>query len=145
MKSQHRHELETNWLAHRMARVLDDVRPYNSLIAGTLLALAALIFGYSYFSGASAARQSEAWNSYNQAVESMPPNLAVLRESAQEYPDSPMQQWADITWADGQVWTASRQFVQNRPAAIAALNLASSTYQSLLRETDDERVVGRAH
>ena len=35
-----------------------------------------------------------------------------------------MQQWADITWADGQVWMASRYFIQNRTAAIEALNRA---------------------
>jgi hypothetical protein len=145
MKSEHRHELETNWLAHRVALWLEEVRPYYSLIAGCLLAAAALFFGYSYFSGETATRQSAAWNSYNAAVQGPLPNLETLRESAEEYPDSPMQQWADITWADGQVWMASRAYIQSRPAAMDALNRAASTYQSLLQVSTDERLKDRAH
>lgn len=145
MKSQHRHELETNWLAKRVGDWLDQIRPYNSLIAGVALAAAALFFGFSYFSGASASRQSEAWNSYNQAVGGLMPNLETLRQSAEEYPDSPMQQWADVTWADGQAWNASFTYFQNRAAAMDMLNLATSTYQGLLQETDDEQLKSRAH
>lgn len=145
MKSEHRHELETNALAVRVSDFLDRVQPYNSLIVGGLLALAVLFFAYSYFSSESVARQSAAWNSYNTAVEGMLPDLTTLRQSAEEYPDSPMQQWADITWADGQVWMASRAFIQNRSAALEALNRAEGTYHSLLKESDDVQMQGRAH
>jgi hypothetical protein len=145
MKSQHRHELETNWLAQHTGQWLKKIEPYYSLILGAIAAVAVLFVGLSYFSGASAARQSEAWNTYNQAVESIPPNLVTLRESAEEYPDSPMQQWADITWADGQVWLASTSYVQNRPTTMDALGRAAGVYQSLLQETEDPLIAGRAH
>jgi hypothetical protein len=145
MKSEHRHELETNALAVRVSDFLDRVQPYNSLIVGGLLALAVLFFAYSYFSSETVARQSAAWNSYNSAVEGMLPDLTTLRQSAEEYPDSPMQQWADITWADGQVWMASRAFIQNRSAALEALSRAEGTYQSLLKESNDVQMQGRAH
>lgn len=145
MKSEHRHELETNALAVRVSDFLDRVQPYNSLIVGGLLALAVLFFAYSYFSSETVARQSAAWNSYNTAVEGMLPDLTTLRQSAEEYPDSPMQQWADITWADGQVWMASRAFIQNRSAALEALSRAEGTYQSLLKGSPDVQMQGRAH
>ncbi len=79
MKSEHRHELETNWLAHHVAIWLNRLQPYNALIVGGLLAIAILFFSISFFSGESSARQSAAWNSYNQAVEGMLPNLETLR------------------------------------------------------------------
>jgi predicted negative regulator of RcsB-dependent stress response len=145
MKSEHRHELETNWLAHHVAIWLDKVQPYNSLIVGGLLALAAILFGYSYFGNESSTRQSDAWNSYNEAVGGMLPNLDKLDESADEYPDSPVQQLADITWADGQVAIASRYYLQNRKAADEAADRAIRTYQSLLSATDDQRIKSRAH
>ncbi|MEX2091023.1 MAG: hypothetical protein WD971_00020 [Pirellulales bacterium] len=145
MKSEHRHELETNWLAHHVAIWLDRLQPYNSLIVGSLLTIVILFFAYSFFGGESSARQSAAWSSYNQAVAGNLPNLETLHESAEEYPDSPMQQFADITWADGQVWMASRLFIQNRAAAMESLNRATGTYQGLLQESEDERLKGRAH
>jgi hypothetical protein len=145
MKSEHRHELETNWLAHHVAIWLDRAQPYNSLIVGGLLTIVILFFGISFFGGESSARQSAAWNSYNEAVEGNLPNLETLRESAEEYPDSPMQQWADITWADGQVAIASRYYIQNRALAMESLSRATGTYQGLLKESEDERLKGRAH
>jgi predicted negative regulator of RcsB-dependent stress response len=145
MKSEHRHELETNWLAHHTAIWLERIQPYNSLIVGGLLALAVLMFAYSYFGGGSSTRQSAAWNSYNEAVEGIQPNLDRLHESADEYPDSPMQHYADITWADGQLAIASQLYILNRTASMEAVNRAIGAYQSLLRETEDERIASRAH
>jgi predicted negative regulator of RcsB-dependent stress response len=145
MKSEHRHELGTNWLAHHVAIWLEKMQPYNSLIVGGLLTVVILLFAYSFFGSESTSRQSAAWNSYNEAVEGLLPNLDRLHESADEYPDSPMQQFADITWADGQLSIASRYYLQNRAAAMEALNRASGAYQSLLTETDDEQIKSRAH
>jgi hypothetical protein len=145
MKSEHRHELETNWLAHHLADFIDRVRPYGPTIFGAIVAAAVAWFAISYLSTSSTARQSEAWNTYNEAVSGLIPNVVKLRESAAEYPDSPMQQWADITWADGQVWMASRAYIQNRAASMEALNLAEGAYTSLLAESDDPRLINRAH
>jgi len=145
MKSKHRHDLETNVLAKHVGEWLEQIRPYNSLIIGVVLAVLVAVVGFSYYRSASAARQSEAWSTYNQAMGGLMPNLETLRESAEEYPDSPMQQWADVTWADGQVWLASRSILQNRQGALESLNRATGVYQGLLRDAGDERLTSRAH
>lgn len=145
MKSEHRHELETNWLAHHVAAWLERIQPYNSLLVSVLLTVAVLLVAYSFFGSESSARQSAAWNSYNEAVAGAMPNLEKLRDSAAEFPDSAMQPIADITWADGNVWLAARYILLNRTAANEALNNASSTYQSLLSSANDERIKNRAH
>ena len=145
MKSQHRHELETNWLAQHSAVFIERWRPYVPTILGVLVAAAVLMFGYSYYAGSTSQRESEAWNTYNMAVSGYIPNLPQLRQAAAEYPDSPMQQWADITWADGQVWVAARNYLQNRAGAMEALNFAEGTYTSVLADTDDKRLANRAH
>src|SRR5262245_65922351 len=75
----------------------------------------------------------------------MLPNLEHLSESADEYPDSPMQQLADIAWADGQVAIASRYYLQNRKAGNEAADRAIGKYKSLLSSTDDARIKNRAH
>lgn len=144
MKSAHRHELETNALAHRLELYIMRYRPYASRIVGALIAVIAAVFLWSYISGTSAARRSEAWDSFNQAVAAMPPNLDEIHRSAQEYPGTKMQQMADVTWADAQVWMASRNYLNNRKAAMDALDKAMSTYQGVLQSSKDERLTSQA-
>jgi predicted negative regulator of RcsB-dependent stress response len=144
MKSKHRHELETNELAKRLSVLIDQVRPYGSTALGVLIAVLVVLIGWSYLSGSSAARQEEAWAMYNVAVEGSTPNLVLLRQTAEDNPGTTMQELADVTWADGQVWLASQAYIQSRTATNEALNRAESTYQGILRTSTDERLLGRA-
>jgi hypothetical protein len=145
MKSAHRHQLETNWLAQRLDVAIERFRPYASTVAGVIVAIVVLMMVWSYVSGSSAARHEEAWDGFNQAVGSVPPNLNELHQAAQEYPGSDLQQLADATWADGQVFFAAENYLYNRSAAMESLDRATSTYQSILQTSDDERLVNRAH
>src|SRR3954453_16981920 len=121
MKSAHRHELETNVLAHRLEIFIERYKPYASRIVGGLIAIVALILIGSYLAGSSSARKSEAWDTFNHAVTSTPPNLDELHRTAQDYPGTPMQQVSDITWADAQVYIASRNYLGARPKALEGL------------------------
>jgi hypothetical protein len=152
MKSQHRHELETNVLAKRMANVIEKSRPYGPTILGVLVAIVIFIVVFSYLSSSSAARQREAWSQYFAAVETpivdeqvFQQSMQLLKLTAEEHADTPMQQWADITWADGQLWFASRVYFQNRETANEALSRATSVYKSLLRTSSDQRMIDRAN
>jgi len=144
MKSAHRHQLETNILAKRLESYIERYRPYLSTIVGVAIALVLLMLAWSYLTGASAARRSGAWDAYNQAVGAMPTDLAALRATAQEHPNTKMQQMADVTWADGQVWTASHNYLYNRKAATKALEDATSAYLGVIESSDDKRLVNRA-
>jgi hypothetical protein len=144
MKSAHRHQLETNALAQRLDVAIERFRPYASTVAGVIVAAVVLILIWSYVSRSSTARQGEAWDTFNQALGSVPPNLNELHQSAQEHPGTKMQQLADATWADGQVYFASENFVYNRSAAMEALDRATSAYQGILQTSNDERLVNRA-
>jgi hypothetical protein len=145
MKSAHRHELETNVLAQRLDVFIERAKPYAATAAGIVVALVVIMFVWSYVSGSSASRQGEAWDAYHRGVASVPPNLDQLRRSAEEYPGTKMQQLADVTWADGQVWTAARDYIYNRDAAMEALRRATSAYQGILQTSRDERLLTRAH
>lgn len=144
MKSAHRHELQTNALAHRLDVAINRTRPYVSTILGVIVAIAVLAFIWSYISGASEATRGDAWNQFNQAVGSAPPNLEALHQSAQEFPGTKMQQLADVTWADGQVLLASESYLHNKRASRDALDRAASAYQSVIQTSSDKRLVNRA-
>ena len=125
MKSAERHNLQTNVVAHGLEVALEKYRPYLSKILAGVIAIVALLFIYSYLTGSSAARQSGAWDSFNQAVGSQPINLEKLRETASENAGTPMQQMADVTWADGQVMMACDAYISNRKSANQALESAA--------------------
>src|SRR4051812_27130085 len=126
MKSAHRHELETNVLAHRLEIFIERYKPYASRIVGGLIAVVALILIGSYLAGSSSARKSEAWDAFNFAATSSqfgsPQILDELHRGAQEYPSTPLQQISDVTWADAQVYFASRQYLANRQRTLETLN-----------------------
>jgi hypothetical protein len=145
MKSAHRHELETNVLAHGLEGYIERCRPYIGKVGLGILAFVAILFVWSYVSSSSAARQGEAWDAYNLAVGTGNlPNLDVLRRASEENPGTAMQRMADATWADGQVYLASRGYIMNRTAAKEALNKAAGAYQGVLASSDDDRLTGRA-
>jgi hypothetical protein len=144
MKSEHRHELETNALAKRLGVLVEKLRPYAPAVLGIVGVVLVGMVALTYINGASAARQGETWNAYNQAVEGLIPNLDRLKQAAEENAGTPAQLWANAAWADGQLWMACRAYVQNRPAAIEAANRARTVYESLLQSTTDEHLNNRA-
>jgi hypothetical protein len=144
MKSAHRHELETNVLAHRLESYVERCRPYFSKVVFVGLACIALLFIWSYVSGLSADRRNEGWDAYNQAIGSVPPNLDQLHQTAEENSGTRMQRMADVTWADGQVFLASRNYISNRAAANDSLNKAASAYQGVIQSSDNEQLIGHA-
>jgi hypothetical protein len=145
MKSAHRHQLETNALAQRLDVFIERMRPYAATVAGVIVAVVVIMFVWSYVAGSSTARQGAAWDAYHRGIAAVPPNLEQLRQSAEEYPGTKMQQLADITWADGQVWIASRDYIHNRDSATEALRRATSAYQGILQTTNNKRLITRAH
>lgn len=144
MKSEHRHELETNALAQRLDTAIHRIQPHLSTIAGVAVALIVVMFAWSYLSSSSTARRSQAWDEFNLAVAEVVPDANQLRQAAQEHPGSAMQRMADATWADSQVWLAARDYIYNRAAAVEALSKATSVYQAIIQSSDDARLKNRA-
>jgi hypothetical protein len=144
MKSEHRHELETNVLAKRLDAVIVQVRPYVSTIAGVVVAVVIVMFLWWYIARASTSRQTEAWDTYNQAVVEMSPDVDRLRQVAQEHPGTQLARMADVAWADAQVFSATQNYIYNRSAAMESLTKATSAYQGVIQSADDERQRNRA-
>lgn len=145
MKSAHRHELQTNSLAQQLDSGIEKLRPYTSTIVVVFVAVAVLFLIWSYVSKSATVRQEEAWSAYNEAISTLPPSLERLDRASVEHPNTAMQQLADVTWADGQVYIASQNYIYNRASATDALKKATSRYLNVLQTTDDERLVNRAH
>lgn len=152
MKGKHRHELETNALAKWLAATIERARPYGPTVLGVVVAILVFFIVFSYLSRSTTAQQSAAWSAYITAMETpiytdqvFRSAMELLKVSAEENVGTSMQRWSDVTWADGQVWMASRLFLRDRDAAREALSRAASVYNSLLRSSPDSQVSDRAH
>jgi hypothetical protein len=145
MKAAHRHQLETNSLAQRLDEAIERFRPHAWTFIGVIVAFVAAMTIWSYASRSSTARQGEAWNAVNGVLVATRPDLEELRRSAQEFPNSQMQEFSDITWADGLVRSAAFNYIYNRTTAMQELERATSAYQSILATSGDERLLSRAH
>jgi len=151
MKSKERHRLETNWLAKNLNVTIERYRPYFSTIVGVGLAIVVVIFVWWRMAGGSAARQAAAWSAFEGVVGTpistrpmVDQSLTHLSQAAEEYAGTAMQKWANLAWADGQVFVASLDVLQNRDAAMAALDRAARGYQTAISSADDEELVNRA-
>ena len=152
MKSEHRHELETNTLAKWLADFIARYRDFGTTALAAIAVIVVVVLGYGYVSESTSSRQSEAWNEFNDAMiravstrPSVQQSLEALKQSAEAYPDTATQEWADVTWADGQVLLGSWDYVHNRQGAMESVNKAMSTYQSLLEETENPEITSRSH
>ena len=145
MKSEHRHDLETNERARRLATLIERVKPYATTVLTVALVAAVAAAGFAYVRQSAAARQSEAWDAYNLAVQGRIPDMEMLKQSAELHAGSPMAQWSNVTWADGQLRLATVQYIGFRESANESLAKAESMYQGLLRSATDARIRDRGN
>lgn len=143
MDSQHRHELEQNDLEVWMKDTKDKIAPYTGAIVTAVIAIVVAGVGYSLISQSNAQADSAAWQSYSLAFVGGRPSLNALEETSEEF-DGTVSDWADITWADGQLWTASNLYLTNRPTAEEALGKAKEKFEALIKSASDKKIKNRA-
>lgn len=130
MDSQHRHELQENELADWLTDAIEWAKPNAAALVGAALAVVLAFFGWSWLQSANSANEQAAWNLFSRSVVLGAPDLNEL-ETAASFTDSSVAPWASITWADGQLLTASVQFFRDRAASKEAAEKATETYTRL--------------
>lgn len=145
MKTERRHDLETNALAGYLTKFIERVRPYSTMLLVAAVVAMGLFVAFSYWQKSRAAQQNEAWNAYNRAIEQPRPDLEVIKQAAEKNAGDPMANWANITWADGQLFRATQLFIQFRGTADKSLQKAEDAYLNLLNSSDDPFVTNRAN
>ena len=138
MDSEHRHELEENVLAGWLADKVEEIKPQLPLLA--VIAVVALVcgVGLSYLRSSNEASRAEAWRDFSLTLEGRSPNIDALRQTAFEVTDPDVSEWALITFADGQLWQASASYLQDRSRSDEALAEAETTYDSLIRASNED-------
>ncbi|MEM6331114.1 MAG: hypothetical protein AAF790_12785, partial [Planctomycetota bacterium] len=83
------------------------------------------------------------WQQYstarNNGVDSR--TLLALEQVSLNHTGSAAAAWADVTWADGKLWLASRQYLMDRAAADASIAEAEQRYKQLAADPAADGVV----
>ncbi len=146
MKSEHRHELQTNTLATTLNDWGDRLRPHMSSIVTALLVLVAVYVIATLWNARTAQREQSAWDAYQMAMLQGDVDYRGVRQAAEsaDLAGSRMQQWGYITWADRQLRLAANDYLMNREAAKDRLTGVAAVYEQFAVEADDPIVRSRA-
>lgn len=146
MKSERRHDLETNELAIRMQDWIDRLKPYASQIALVILGVIALVYVASAWGGASLAKEQEAWDEFTLASYSTDPELAGMKLLAEneDFANTPVPEWAYLAWANRQVLIASQTYLTDRAGTTKRLEGVQQVLEKLADGASNQQVRDRA-
>lgn len=134
MKTERRHELQTNVLADWLGEKIDALKPYSTAISATLLAVAVGVFAFVYWSQKNQARQAQGWKRYFNALEESGREDADegLRNVADDYAKLPPGEWSRLSLADAQLAKGVDQLFNDRAASRQTLDDAVESYRAVL-------------
>ncbi|MBW3600462.1 MAG: hypothetical protein KY475_24760 [Planctomycetes bacterium] len=132
MKSERRHELQTNTLAHWINRQSENVKPHVNLILTVVLAAVAVVLAWVYFREWNASRSTAAWSDFYAAADSS--DAAALAEMAERHAGEPASLWATLLAADIQLEMGAGQTFTDRRQAESSLKNALTGYEAVLND-----------
>ncbi len=145
MKSEHRHDLETNELARHLAVWIKKVKPHSNLLMGVAGVVLGLMVISRLWSAHTASQERAAWDAYAMATNTADPELVQLQRAADEHPNTIMQEWAYATWADRQLQIAAQRYLIDRDASQERMLRVMGVYETLAVNARDEQVRDRSH
>jgi hypothetical protein len=132
MKSERRHELQTNTLADWMGHQATAVKPHVNLILTAVLAVVAVVLAWVYFREWNASRSTAAWSDFHAAADSG--DAAALVEMAQRHAGEPASLWATLLASDIQLDTGATQAFSDRRQAETSLKAAVAGFEAVLND-----------
>ncbi len=132
MKSERRHELQTNQLLDWLEKVFKRIEPYWKMIVAVVLLVLVTGMVYSWWAEESSAEQSKRWNQLFAVmgkVESSPDELEAI---AKEFPDTEVACWAHVMAGDMRLRAGCRALFVNKGDAEAELRDGVDNYRNAL-------------
>ena len=130
MKTERRHELQTNTLAASLAEWIETVKPYSRAILAGTIALVVAIFAWTFLSAQRARQLADGWSEYYQAMTSRDPRNA-LSDIAERYAGTSVSEWAELALADFQLDEGTTRLFHAKNAGRDELKQAVDKYQTV--------------
>ncbi len=132
MKTERRHELQTNVLADYLGKHLQRIKPYSRHISlGALLIFAAILAGL-YFSNKRAAEMGAGWSDFLAAFSATDPD--ALEEVANLHDGSTAGLWARLSAGEIKVAMGTGQLFTSRKEAEESLEDAREHFEAVEEE-----------
>ena len=130
MKTQRRHELQTNQLADWLGKQIERIRPYSTTIIAVIIGLIAIAGTYMYLNRVQRGEAQVAWNAFYLAINSQ--DAEQLRDVAVTFRDSDPGRWAQLAAADIDLATGITGLFRDRELATRSLEQAKKDYQAVI-------------
>ncbi len=143
MKSQERHELQTNVLADWIGDKIELLKPYGLGILVGVVALAALGLSYVFFFSGEDTSSAASWQVYFSAYGEPKPSEA-LKDAAKKEKGTPAGNWATLAYAEGEVQGLVFQQIQDPKAAKEAVKDAEPALKEVVESAQDDLLKIRA-
>jgi hypothetical protein len=129
MKTERRHELQTNELADWLGKGVELVEQNGRAVLAIIVAVAICLVAYLYIRSESTNKRVQRWDRYFQALNNRDmPEMLNLAESDSS---SPVGAWARLYVADEQLVRGTNQLFQNRAEANDQLRRAADNYRQV--------------
>ena len=131
MKSEHRHELQTNELAKLVEKAWAWVISYATPVVVVICALSVSIAGYRYISTSSTISESGAWGEFASArTPEAYSDIAKLN-----YPDSSAADWALLVGAEMRLSVGIKVMFRDREKAVSDLEDSIDDFETLINNS----------
>lgn len=141
MKTQRRHELQTNTLADHLGQYLLQIEPYTKQILLGIVAVLAIVAAWMYFSAQRQAQSAVGWNDFFGAFAEH--NSDGLEEVAKLHHDSNAALWASLTAADIKLAQGAGRLYSDRKEAVKSLEAAEKLYLDVEKRADSQKLLLR--
>jgi hypothetical protein len=146
MKSERRHDLETNELAVRVQDWVEQLKPYASQIALVIVGFLLLAFLLSAWGNTTSATDQAAWDEFTLATYSNDPEWSSMKmlASNEEFAGTPVPEWAYLAWSDRQLLLASTTYLVDRKATTDRIQEVQKIYEKLADGSSNPQIQDRA-
>ena len=127
MKTQRRHELQTNVLADWLGHQIEQIRPYSKLLLGAAAVIAVVAILATYLRNDQAARLSAGWSDFYSASFAQSPN--DLHDVAKQHAGTEASLWALLAEADLALARGLGELYTDRESAQKSLRRAEDSYE----------------
>jgi hypothetical protein len=142
MKTERRHELQTNVLATKLAHWTEAARPYGRAMLAGIIALIVAIIVWGYVATQNRRQVAEGWNDYFMAVGVR--DEQRLQDVAEQFSGTVVADFARLTLADWELDNGTNRLLTDRALAREQLRDAAEKYSALLLSASSNTIEERA-
>ena len=146
MKTERRHELQTNELADWLGETIERVAPYSRAIVASVLAVAVLTIVMTVLSKQRTSEQTRAWDKVNEAWEPLVDenNTVELQQAVKQYSGTSAGVWGRLALANVQLSEGVNQMFTDRQKSKESLHDAIDNYSEVLKNTKEPLLLQQA-